>query len=76
MRVTSACLVLRMNGSHLLAKRADSARMPLMTRLADLKFDALANAVLKSLVGKEPERLICTLWSSDGRSGPALEVVT
>ena len=46
-----------------------------MTRLEHLTFDTLANALLKSLVGKAPKRLIRALWSSDGRSGAALAVV-
>lgn len=37
-----------------------------MTRLEDLTFDTLANALLKSLVGKAPKRLIRALWSLDG----------
>lgn len=46
-----------------------------MTRLEVLTFDTLADAVLKSLVDKEPERLIRPLCASDERSGAALAVV-
>lgn len=47
-----------------------------MTRLEILIFDTFANTVLKSLVGKAPERLNRALWSSYGKSCPALVAVT